>query len=363
MKRIALFFLLFTICLVSAASAQQQALSHPSNTYYVRVPNGTDDTANIQAALDACVIRGKGCTVQLAAGRYLTRQLVAYNFRGTFKGMGESKTVLEALPELEVTGFPQRPNNEFFECKPNITNCTYPSLIVFVDGDIRISDMAIKITAVPATKSWFIFDSELTYLLDAVRIMGQYRTNAHLNRVSISGMPDPNFGYNLGNGVIFAGEFPRSETDLDYYFLSGTFSVTNSSFSTMFDGVLADGFFTDSRLTVGGSSSSGNVFEDLYIGINLESLGNSLVELSYNTVATGIFESVGVMPWCCWIPTKPSLFLIHDNIFKPTGAYADGVYLQDDPTNKWINALFYQTPSRHKTLAMAESAPIPRVGR
>ena len=363
MKRIALFFLLFTFCLASSASAQQQALSHPSSTYYVKVPNGTDDTANIQAALDACVISGKGCIVQLAAGRYLTRQLVAYNFRGTFKGMGEGKTVLEALAELEVTGFPQRPNNEFFECKPNTTNCTWPSLIIFVDGDIRISDMAIKVAAVPATKSWFIFDSELTFLLDVVRIMGQYRTIAHLNRVSISGMPDPNFGYNLGNGVIFAGEFPRSETDLDYYFLSGTFSVTNSSFNTMSDGVTADGFFTDSRLTVGGSASSGNNFGDLFISIDLESLGNSIVELSYNTVAAGIYESVGIMPWCCWIPTKPSLFLIHDNIFKPTGPYADGATSKMIQRTNGLTHSFTATPSRHKTLAMAESAPIPHVAR
>ena len=81
-----------------------------------------------------------------------------------------------------------------------------------MDGDIHISDMAIKITAVPSTKPWFLFDSEFTALIDVVRVMGQYRANASLERVAISGMHDDNntseLGFNVGNGVHFAAEFP-----------------------------------------------------------------------------------------------------------------------------------------------------------
>ena len=58
------------------------------HTVKVPPPNGVDDTANIQAALNACVAYGPGCTVKLAAGKYLTQQVVVYNFQGTFKGMG-----------------------------------------------------------------------------------------------------------------------------------------------------------------------------------------------------------------------------------------------------------------------------------
>ncbi len=154
---------------------------------------------------------GPGCTVQLSAGNYLTSQLVAYNFRGTFKGKGKSKTVVEALPELVVT--PGFPNGG--ECKPNTTDCLWPSLIIFVDGDIHISDMTIKITAVPSTKPWFLFDSEFTALIDAVRFMGQYRTNASVERVAISGMHDngdtSESGFNVAFGVLFAGEFPGAK--------------------------------------------------------------------------------------------------------------------------------------------------------
>lgn len=107
----------------------------------------------------------------------------------------------------------------------------------------------------------------------------------------------------------------------------------------MFAGPGFDGFFRDSRLTIGGSPAAGNFYEDLMVGISLNNLENSIVEVSHNTVATGIFASAWVVPWCCWLPTKPSLYLIHDNTFKPTGPLADGVVLVDDPTNKSIYAL------------------------
>jgi len=105
-------------------------------------------------------------------------------------------------------------------------------------------------------------------------------------------------------------------------------------------GAAASSFFRDSRVTIGGSPATGNVFEDVLIGVDLESIENSVVEVSHNQAA-GSWASSWAVPWCCYLPTKPSLFLIHDNTFKPTGPYADGIYLMDDPTNKWIYALIH----------------------
>ena len=96
------------------------------HTVKIQPPNGIDDTANIQGALDACAAHGPGCTVQLAAGTYLTKQVVVYNFRGTFKGVGMDHTTIEALPNLPVNL--QGPG----ECLPNTTTCMWPSLIIFV---------------------------------------------------------------------------------------------------------------------------------------------------------------------------------------------------------------------------------------
>src|SRR5208282_4899143 len=140
---LALLFCFLGLLLILPTTA-----SAAGSTIWVAPPNGKDDTANIQAALDACVARGPGCTVQLQAGRYLTKQVVVYNFRGTFKGMGIDRTTIEALPNLPVT------NLTVTSCQPNLTDCIWPGLFEFVDGNISVSDLSIKITAVPATLPW-----------------------------------------------------------------------------------------------------------------------------------------------------------------------------------------------------------------
>lgn len=53
-------------------------------------PNGTDDTAGIQAALDSCVGAGPGCTVQLAAGTFHVSQIAVTGFHGSLVGTGPS---------------------------------------------------------------------------------------------------------------------------------------------------------------------------------------------------------------------------------------------------------------------------------
>ena len=110
---------------VSLAAATAWAGSH---IVYVPPPNGTDDTTNMQKALDACVAYGKNCTVQLAAGTYHTRQLVEYNFQGTFKGVGVSATIIQAIYPLPVN----LPDVYYDgECMPNTSTCLWPSLIIF----------------------------------------------------------------------------------------------------------------------------------------------------------------------------------------------------------------------------------------
>jgi len=311
-------------------------------TVRVNLPNGKDDTANIQAALDACVVRGKGCTVQLAAGKYLTRQLVTYNFRGTFKGMGKDRTTIEALPNLPVNAF--NPDNTIW-WSPNTTDHTWPDLIMFLDGDITVSDMIIKVTSIPATQPYYLFGGmEFRVPLGAIRIMGQYRTKASIERVAIEGTRDEAsvFGFNLINGVLWVADLPKSLTFHDAYPLIGSLTVSSSSFKNVAYGAAINSggaIAKDSHFTIGGSPSTGNVFEDVGYGIDLESIENSVVEASYN-IAEGQYAALDVCPWET-MPTKPSLFLIHHNTFRPTGPYADGIWLLDDLPNKWVYAVIY----------------------
>jgi hypothetical protein len=219
-------------------------------TVQVPKPGGTDDTATLQAALDACVKHGPDCIVSLVAGTYRTGQLVAYNFWGTFKGAGADRTIIEALPDLPVAV------PDFMavgECLPNLTECVWPSLIVFVDGAINVSDLAIHVTATDghATVPWTIGGSSIASLVDALRFMGQHPTDVAVDRIAIEGRHDTaatSFdGFNVINGILFAGELPRSSTVFDYFMLGGTFAVRSSSFTTLDDGVGVDGFLGASR--------------------------------------------------------------------------------------------------------------------
>jgi|SRR5271169_650924 len=67
----------------------------------------------------------------------------------------------------------------------------------------------------------------------------------------------------------------------------------------------------------------------------------SVEEVSYNTSAGG--EAIFIYPWNpAFVPSKPSLYLVHDNHLMPTSTSGgDGIWLEDDPTNHWLYALVY----------------------
>jgi len=336
MRCISILLLALFTCLSAAGTARAR-----SHTVYVPPPNGTDDTTNIQAALDACVAYGPGCTVQLQAGHYFTKQLVEYNFHGTFKGMGKDTTIIEALPNLLVELEPVGSTPES-HCRPNNTTCLWPTVILFVNGDIHVSDFSLYITAPPgtATTTWGFGGVPYVGLFDGMSFMGQH-ANVWVDRIHIEGLPDPTnpyFGYNVVNALHFTGLFPRSLTPWDWYFLSGSFTVRNSSFSTAFVGISQDGFVQASRVTIGGSPSAGNYVENGYGGIDIEASQNSFFEISHNR-SSGTGAAAWVVPWQPeFVPNRPSQYLIHDNTFVATGQYGEGMYLNDSATNPWIQA-------------------------
>lgn len=354
---LALLPLFVTLILIMPTTA-----SAGGPTIWVAPPNGTNDTANIQAALNACVAQGPGCTVQLREGKYLTKQLVTYNFRGTFKGMGMGRTTIEALPNL-IVHIPDLLVSG--ECLPNTTTCLWPSLIIFVDGDIHVSDLSIRITAPPgtATAGWSVFGLQISSLLDGLRFMGQHPTDVTIDRISIEGLPDNSptsfgillgfpVGFNIVNEIIYTGELPRSSTPFDYYFLSGSLTVRNSSFKMALDGVSQDGFFQSSHVTIGGSPTAGNRFEDVLVGMDMEASESSVYDISYN-VSSGVTNGMWVIPWQpVFVPSSPSRYFIHDNNFSTTGPGpgVQGIYLWNDPGNPWIHATIW-----NNTIELQES--------
>jgi len=299
------------------------------HTVMVPPPNGVNDTANIQGALNKCLAYGPGCTVQLQAGTYFTKQVVVYNFQGTFKGKGIDTTTIEALPNLPVT------NLLVTSCQPNLTDCIWPGLFEFVDGNISVSDLSIEITAVPATQPWTdeVDTDTHTMLYDVLGFMGRHPTDVTIDRIRMEGQPSSlstDFGYNVTNGVHYSGELPRSSARFDYYFLSGSFTVQSSFFNNLFVAVSQDAYSTSSQITIGGSPSAGNQIENTCGGLDIEASEKSAFEISYNE-SSGTCAGMWVVPtWVPFVPSSPSWYSIHDNKFIGTAQNADGMYLYDE---------------------------------
>ena len=309
-----------------------------NRTVYVPPPTGIDDTANLQTALDTCVVNGPKCTVQIDKGNYLTKQLVAYNFQGSFKGMGKGQTIITALPELPVNSWDL---DQTIWYPPNTTDHTWPALIMFIDGDITISDMAVKVPSLQATQPYSLG----TTLLAAIWVMGKSRTNAVIERIAVEGAGDMLGYFNLYNGVLWGGRFPKSSVYGDDYPFTGTVVLRASSFKTMASG----GWFTsgitgvakDSRVIIGGSPQAANVMEDTQFGIAVTNLENSVVEISHNR-ASGVLGGLAqlILSFMA-IPNKPSFFNIHHNQVIAAPPYADGILLVDDPVSHLIYGLVH----------------------
>ncbi len=344
MRRI---LVLLTAGLLAVSLAVPAVAVGAGRTVLVPRPTGGDDTATIQAALDWCVKHGPGCTVELRAGTYHTSQLVTYDFRGTFKGAGKNRTTIEALPKLPVT----MPDPAVEWCQPNTHDCTWPGLIIFVDGNIEVSDLALDFPATndsagndTATKPWTLEGNTVTGLGAALDFLGQHRTDASVDRIGVTGRADDAttnpFGFNVQNGVVYDGGLPSGPTTT--YTLSGSFDVRSSSISTMDDGIVVGGGYLKSvHGTIGGSPATGNRINVKYFGIDLEAEDGSAFDVSYNMVTAR--HPLDIIPFDYGIvPSHPSRYLIHDNTFMiPADTYwgTTGILLDNGPADPWLQAV------------------------
>jgi len=182
----------------------------------VVLPTGHDDTGNLQCAIDRAGRLGVR-KVRLVEGTYYTGQIVARNFVGHLLGAGAENTVVRNLrTTLYVT-----PQNMYYEA-PSKDN-PWPSLLAFVDGRFRVSDLTIRIVGGEPTSGWSIFglDPPIQAMAGGIMILGS-RAEATIENVTIEGEKSDDwlFGYNLYNGVYFEGfigEVPPP--------LSGSFTV------------------------------------------------------------------------------------------------------------------------------------------
>ena len=117
----------------------QQGLSGDLNARKVKGPvftvdpsgdvTGNEDTDNLLAAFSQAKAAGPGATVQLVEGQYTIGMIEVRDFDGYFVGAGKGKTIISNAPDLP--------------CEEAWEQDLVPSLILFVGGNITISDFTI----------------------------------------------------------------------------------------------------------------------------------------------------------------------------------------------------------------------------
>ena len=129
-------------------------------------PTGVDDTVNLECAFEAAAAAGPGSTVQLMNGTYRIGQIEVNEFHGSFVGAGKEQTTITTLPELPCPG-------------------TWPILLQFTEGDVRVADLTFDITDPYPSQEWLnpVDDPDLLYprkdLAVIVAIGGQLLDSSH----------------------------------------------------------------------------------------------------------------------------------------------------------------------------------------
>ena len=313
---------------VASASVANASGSNPCNPDFVKrdghritvLPNGHDDTANLQCALDVAVALGHHAIVRLVAGDYYTAQVNVYGFEGRLSGDSMRTTVIHNVPwPIPVTPV------DFFTAMPS-AEWQWSGLLIFVGGDFTVSDFSIKISGFPVTTGttfsfWDLAPfSELQF---GILATGD-DTHAKVVRVAVDAElaparsdDDPGaslYGSNVINAIMLAGL-------LNYEPISGSLIVKDSRISNAAGGVVLMSLH-DASVVVSGSEmntiydgvelATGNDGIDLFVHGNLITapfamlfydfgfaqpqppISNSRLRIANNKLASGVTGSVGI---------------------------------------------------------------------
>ncbi len=202
-------------------------------------PTGDDDTAALQSALDRCSGATRPCTVSLCAGTFQTGILRVRDFRGTLEGRGSRRTVLRALPDLEVS----KDTTNFFLVDPFDPTQAWPYLVQFVDGHAHIEDLGILIPAPPPgsegpTTGWYLLgEGPFSELRGALLFTGSRPVDFEVHGVRVEAEdPGNDLGTTAFQGVELGGLLYDAHgiPEFPVFPVRGRLQVADSEF----DGVL-----------------------------------------------------------------------------------------------------------------------------
>lgn len=340
---IAVMMLTFGIPTAAARGTSSPTTASPANHTIVVLPNGHDDTADIQAAFNACVSYGPGCTVQLVKGTYYTEQIAVYGFEGSFVGAGQGRTVIQGLPNLPSPNpIYDTATVQFWAGMP--TGATgsnpWPDLFTFVGGTFSVSGMTITDTSPNPSAGWMIFGITFTGLWAMIEVTGLsgQQVAASVNGVTFIGGAGDIAGFDSSSMLFFQGALLppgwTSETG-DQIPISGSFSVTNSVFYNVSSAVgwenvldaTGSACFNTVINTIVQSPPPYSVFSEPFFFVDLSNsqlqiCGNYVTNVPGGIVVTG---SQSLYKF----PLLPSTVYVTGNDFNDVNTGADGVYLSD----------------------------------
>ena len=324
-----------------------------TNTYFVK-PNGVDDTAEIQAAFNACGSR-PGCTVQLVAGTYYVGQIAVFGFHGRFVGMGQGVTNIQALPNLPSPNPADNTDTTpFWAALPTPASAStpnpWPALFTFVNGAFVISGMSINepYTATTCTSTTpcptLGWDDAVeggpstdTALLSAIIITGETQS-VTIDHLTVTAATTSNMATAIFDGGLL---LPEGWTNLsDETPLAGTFSLTNSEFTENNPMIynVVNAVVVVSHTTVEGSPAA----------LFVQDVSNSKIVATENQgtdlpIAAAVFAYQSVFkPACTAAITSncllPSTIYVTDNNFQVNQG-GSGVALIDFGTPSTLSAV------------------------
>ena len=289
----------------SAHAAGTPAVANWGSHTIVVKPNGSNDTADLQAAFNTCTSHNWVCTIQLVKGTYYTDQVYAIGFQGSFVGAGQGATIIQGLPNLPSPGAAYNTSmSPFWAALPGPTN-PWPDLFTFVNGAFRVSQMTLVDTYFnPVPNGWNYFGLASTYLWADIMVTGEQANAAFDHFAMITGPGEFNIGignpssFNSAGGLVYEGMllpsgwqpqgYPTAYTD--QIPVSGTFSVTNCYL-----------YGTDSAVWVENTLDA-----SVTIGFNLITSSPSMIspiDLSntqvwvYGNQLTNVMYGAGVIPF------------------------------------------------------------------
>ena len=317
-------FCLSWISVLPPAAAKGGYVTHsPAAHVYTVAPNGVDDTANIQAAFDGCASDGPKCTVQLTKGVFHTAQVVAEDFHGTFRGMSERWTMVEALPNL-----PSPTADPFWAAIPSPHN-PWPSMFVFLNGSFAVSRITFSEPYYFPGPIWeFPLIGPMNELYSAILVVGGH-ADAAIDHVTVRGAAGDMFGSNMLSAIAYQGFFTKpgwTNPWADLYPISGTFAVSNSAFYTIDAPVFMQ------NLLGAHATVRGNTIDTAEIGFGSLDAYDCVLEVTGNRFRNMFNEAVGAAAVIAWqaeyvAGTLPSYLLVAGNEFWLTdGAYGVWVW-------------------------------------